>query len=160
MNESGFSMGLDRDLPYKWNFNRESSTDEIIFKSASVDSNWLTFKDIYLEIDICVISDTIEMKIWNEPSFGLKHYLLWKNIRAQYTPSSGQWEMKRHRRTATSKKVANAFSDSELPTWGTRDGEFKISSFVGTLDAIVVFLLVPSLFLPKIIELNNFITIH
>ena len=39
--------------------------------------------------------------------------------------------MNKHRRTATSKKVANAFSDSELCTCGTFDGEFKISSFVG-----------------------------
>ena len=53
--------------------------------------------------------------------------------------------MNKHRSTATSKKVANAFSDSEVPTWGTRDGEFKISSFIGTFDAIVAILLVPSL---------------
>ena len=39
--------------------------------------------------------------------------------------------MNKHRSTATSKNVANAFSDSEHSTWGTFDGEFKISSFVG-----------------------------
>ena len=60
--------------------------------------------------------------------------------------------MNKHRSTATSKKVANAFSDSEVPTWGTRDGEFKISSFIGTFDAIVAILLVPSL---KIVLLRD-----
>ena len=37
--------------------------------------------------------------------------------------------MKRHLRTATSKKVAKAFSESD-GTWGTRDGEFSFSSLV------------------------------
>ena len=60
--------------------------------------------------------------------------------------------MNRHRRTAISKNVANEFSDSELPTWGTRDGEFNISCFVDEPGVIEVVLVAASLWFTKILN--------
>lgn len=60
-------------------------------------------------------------------------------MRPQNTPSSFQWEMKRHLTTAMSKKVAKAFSLS-LGTPGTVEGVLNLS-FAGSFSSITALLL-------------------